>query len=179
MLGFDNGYITIFKGDQSLYEDWFKSSNARYSTMFQWYIVSTEEVPEDLPNGLEPVRLDATEIFVGETQDLLPEATRKYNIEKLLYGDNTSDYFGEVNTRYDLVLRCTFVKSTDGVYGSQNFHVFEDKDGNIFTWNTNARLLEVGKIYSCRGTVKAHEIYKTRRQTVLSRVMNFKERGEF
>lgn len=178
-LGFDKGYITIFKGDQAPYEDWFKASIARFHNQFKWYIVSTDEIPEDLPEGLAPVRLEASKIFVGDTQDLLPEAERLKNIEELLYGESKSNYFGTVGYRYDLVLKCIYARSSEGNYGTQMFYIFEDKNGNIFTWNTTSRLLDVEQIYACRGTVKSHDIYHARKQTTLTRVMNFKEKEAF
>ena len=43
--GFDNGYITLFKGNTYENLEWFERSNARFHTTFKWYVVSTEEVP--------------------------------------------------------------------------------------------------------------------------------------
>ena len=179
ILGFTNGYITIFKGDQSLYEDWFKlNSSTRFHNEFKWYITSEETVPEDLPAGLTPVKLPKEKIFT-DTGDLLPQKDRLYNIESLLYGESNSNYFGTVGSRYDFILHCIYIKTTQSYYGAQNFHVFEDKEGNVFTWNTTSRLLEKDKFYSCRGTVKSHFIYHNQKQTELNRLMSFKERGGF
>lgn len=55
MLGFDEGYITIFKGIKD--ESWFEKSSARYARWWGWYFVSTDKVPEDLPEGIKAVRL--------------------------------------------------------------------------------------------------------------------------
>lgn len=176
-LGFEKGYITLFKGDQSLYEDFLKESNARYHCTFKWYVVSTEELPANLPAGLEPVRLEVDRVFNGDT--LKPSKELQYNVETLLYGESNSDYYGTIGSRYDLVVKCVYAKTKDGQFGSQTFHIFEDKDGNLFTWSTAARVLDVGTIYSCRATVKSHEIYHSQKQTVLTRAMSFKERTDF
>lgn len=55
ILGFDKGYVTIFKGAVAANEEFFNKSNARFHVAMGWYIVSTEEVPT-LPNGVTTVK---------------------------------------------------------------------------------------------------------------------------
>jgi hypothetical protein len=57
VFGFDNGYITIFKGDTYSHLEWFRASIAKYNKLWGWAIASTESVPFDLPCGLEPIEL--------------------------------------------------------------------------------------------------------------------------
>lgn len=61
MLGFDKGYITIFRGPVAQNEHFFNKSNARYHVAFGWYVVSSEEVPE-LPNNITPIQLFWNEV---------------------------------------------------------------------------------------------------------------------
>lgn len=61
MLGFDKGYITIFKGPITQHEHFFDKSNARYHVAFGWYVVSTEEMPM-LPNTVTPIQLFWNEV---------------------------------------------------------------------------------------------------------------------
>ena len=56
-LGFQEGYITIFKGNQEEHEDWFNRSIARYCRHWGWYVVSEDTIPFDLPANLEPIEL--------------------------------------------------------------------------------------------------------------------------
>lgn len=78
-LGFDKGYITIFKGKD---EDWFSNSNCRFHRFWGWYIVSTEEIPDDKPKNIIPYHLDWED--VKETDDKLKdEALIKKKIMKL------------------------------------------------------------------------------------------------
>ena len=58
VLGFTKGYITIFKGDIENNLEWFEESIARYCRWWGWYIISTNEVPADLPQGIEPIKLN-------------------------------------------------------------------------------------------------------------------------
>lgn len=64
-LGFDKGYITIFKGAVAANELFFEKSNARYSRWTGWYIVSTEEVPE-LPDGVIAVKLNWEDVAAND-----------------------------------------------------------------------------------------------------------------
>ena len=57
VLGFDKGYITIFRGVKEEHEEWFNQSICRWAKYWGWYVISTQEVPKDLPEGIEPVRL--------------------------------------------------------------------------------------------------------------------------
>lgn len=51
VFGFDKGYITIFNY-YDINNEFFRLSNARFAECFGWYVVSTEEVPKNLPNGI-------------------------------------------------------------------------------------------------------------------------------
>lgn len=98
-------------------------------------------------------------------------------------------YFGEVNKRYELVLKLDriFKYTTHYTfYGENNYiYSFTDDDGNVFVWKTTAymgidKVNERGNIVfdACRerdtvkvkATVKEHSEYKGTEQTVLTRV---------
>ena len=172
-LGFDDKYITLLKGDQSLYEDYLRESPARYNTIFGWYFPHWQPLPQDLPAGLEPVVFPVEKAFNGP--DRLPEKELQYNVQIALYGGSTSEYVGSIGERIDITAKCVYVRTSESFYGAQNFHLFEDQDGNILSWSTTSRLLEVGKTYKFRATIKTHEYYKNQKQTVLTRAMSFKE----
>lgn len=166
-LGFDNGYITIFKGDTYPHLDWFRASPARYARVWGWYIISTIEMPADLPLDIEPVRLEWTE--VSENDILLSEDKIKNIVESKLFDSGTSEHFGTVGTRYDLNLLCTKVIDLESYYGKSYLHTFEDENGNVFTWTTAATHLEEDTMYFVRGTVKQHTTYRNVKQTQLTR----------
>ena len=175
-LGFDKGYIYLFKGNQETYDDWFKESICRYHGIFGWYLASEDEDKLiSIPIGLEMVKLNYDQVFVDENQ-LKPIAEIEAAVFALIYGNSASSFVGTIGQRLPLVLKCTYAKKTEGNYGSQTFHMFEDKDGNVYTWSTAAKTLEVGKIYGCRATIKDHKIYKGQKQTVLTRAMQFEEK---
>ena len=82
MLGFDKGYITIFKGAVGANEHFFEQSNARFHTAWGWYIVSTEDIPE-LPNGVNAVKLNWEDVAANDKM-LKPIEEVKKICQKLL-----------------------------------------------------------------------------------------------
>lgn len=174
-LGFAEGFITLLKGDQSLYEEWLRADAVcRYHGHFKWFIPSQCEIPQDLPKGLEPVTISAEEVFQDKSDELLSWDVIDARIAELLYGDSPSAHYGTIGTRYDLELTILNITTTTGAYGNKYFYLFVDADGNEFTWSTStSKDLSPHSTYTCRGTVKAHNVYKGRKQTELTRVMGF------
>lgn len=93
----------------------------------------------------------------------------------------TNEYFGEPGKRFELVLKVTRYSTSEGQYGCTHIYGFEDADGRNFVWfgskilrddaNHNKRI-EVGFSFSSRWTVKKHDEYKGRKQTILTRPTN-------
>lgn len=74
VLGFDKGYVTVFKGNN---EEWLEQSIARYNVGLGWYIISTDEVPTDVPDNLTAVRVYWDDVKKTEKQMREPEYVRK------------------------------------------------------------------------------------------------------
>ena len=168
-LGFQEDYITIFKGDTSTHEDWFKQSVARYSVWWGWYIPSTKEVPNDLPNKIAAVRVPWQ--LVGQDNGYLkPNSVVKAAIENLLYEESTSQHIGAIGERIEKKL--TVVKSTSArnYYGETYYFQFKDADDNLYSWNTSTKKqLLVDETYLIRGTIKEHSTYKNEKINILTR----------
>ncbi len=167
-LGFQKGYITIFKGDTYGNLEWFKRSIARYCKWWGWYIVSTDEVPANLPTSVSPVQLPWA--LVGkEDGTLLPEHLIAAAIEPLLYEASPSEYVGAIGERLELNLVVRKVIEVSGAFGISTMHIMEDENKNVFVWTTTAKSWLEGSEHKIRGTVKDHRIYRNCKQTVLSR----------
>lgn len=69
----------------------------------------------------------------------------------------------------DLALRVTAVHDVTGIYGTTSIHTMLDEKGNVFKWFASSERLEIGTLYNVRGTVKVHDEYKGRKETVLTR----------
>lgn len=168
VLGFTKGYITIFKGDTYAEIDWFRASIARYARWWGWYIISTEEIPEDLPEGIEPVQLP-WELVGQEDGKLKPEHLVKEAVESIIYDGSDSEYQGALGERLDLYLIVERTIELDGNYGRSTMHLMRDDCGNLYVWTTASKSWAVGSEHHIRGTVKDHRTYRNEKQTVLTR----------
>ena len=168
VLGFENGYVTIFKGDTYANLEWFQKSIARYCKWWGWYIVSTEAIPFDLPVGLEPVELKWE--LVGEEEGCLkPDADIKSAVESILYDKGDSTFQGAVGERLDLEVEVIAAHKRDSYYGEQTIHHMEDAAGNRYLWSTSSKSWEVGDKRHIKGTVKEHKVIKNVNVTILTR----------
>ncbi len=172
LLGFDEGYITIFKGYTDEHEEWFSRSIARYCVLWGWYIVSTEIVPCDLPVGIEPVRLDWEK--VGHKSGALKDnAEVETIINSLLYSVHPSTFQGSIGDRLEVTLTVIKNVQQEKFFGSKSakntIHTFEDSCGNHYLWDTGAKNWAEGSVKKIRGTVKEHKIINNVQTTVLTR----------
>lgn len=168
VLGFTNGYITIFKGDTYAEIDWFRASIARYARWWGWYIISTEEIPADLPAGIEAVQLP-WELVGDDSGKLLPETAIQKAVESLIYEEGTSEFVGSVNERLEIQITVVRAIELDNDYGHSTMHIMEDDCGNQYVWTTAAKTWAEGSVKTIRGTVKDHRTYKNVKQTILTR----------
>ena len=108
VLGFEEGFIWIFKGDTYAHVDWFRSKGYyfAYRKWFGWTLGSTKEMPEDLPADLTPVKLPWE--LVGKDDEVLKsDAEVEKAVQSLLIDPTNSEYQGEVGER---IIRTLTVK---------------------------------------------------------------------
>lgn len=173
LLGFDNGYITIFKGNTYEDKEYFKLNSARYNRLWGWYFISTEPIPDDIPDDVEPVRLDWE--LVGNEDGVLKKVNEVTEaVESLIYEEDPSEYQGEVGDKIEIFVTVEKAITLDGYYGPSTMHIFRDYDGNCYVWTTAARSWEAGTEHHIAGTIKELKQYKGTKQTVLTRCREVK-----
>ena len=172
VLGFTKGYITIFKGDTETHNDWFRASIARYTRWWGWYIISTDDVPFDLPAGITPIRLP-WDLVGNDDGNLKPENQIKEAVESVIYDDSPSQYVGSIGQRLELHLTVEKLIDVGDKYPT-SMHLMRDADGNCFVWTTTAKSWCAGSRHHIRGTVKEHKTFQGERQTWLTRCMEVK-----
>jgi len=176
VLGFDEGYIWIFKGDLDNAEYWFsRTPEARFNVLWGWYIVSTEAIPFDMPSCIEAVKLPWEKI--GNTDGtLLPKGIIEAVINELRYGGHPSQFQGSIGSRLTLTLYLKQIETLPPTqYGAQYIYTFEDKDANIFTWRTGVNKdWSIGDEIHCKAGVKSHDTVRGQRQTALTRLIQNK-----
>lgn len=172
ILGFQEGYIWIFKGDLENAEYWFeKTPEARYSVKFGWYIVSTESIPFDIPSCISSVKLPWA-LIGNEDGTLKPDHIIKTVIDKLIYDEPASSQFvGKVGDRIEINIEVIqAIPLEQDHYGNKKtLHIFQDEESNEFVWITQAKILTVGSKLRIRGTIKEHKVYRNKNQTILTR----------
>lgn len=169
VLGFTEGYITIFKGiDNDDINEWFKYSPCTFTRYWGWSMPSGKTL-DNLPAGITPITLHWADVSIDDNT-LKPESQIKAFVESLLYEPSSSQHIGTIGER--LTLSLTLDKDIpidNGQYGTKHFYIFHDENGNTFTWCTQAKILSVGTHYKLKGTVSEHTTYKNEQQTKLLR----------
>ena len=87
-----------------------------------------------------------------------------------------SEWFGEVGRREDFVLRVVHTQALDGRFGITYLHIFVDGEGRKSKWFSTGKCLERGT-YEIKATVKKHEVYQERKETLLTRCSVVREIG--
>jgi hypothetical protein len=171
VLGFEKGYITIFKGDTYAVVDWFRERpECRFHTYWGWYVISTEEVPT-LPAGIEAVQLRWEDVSYEGEDALKSETAVKEHLATLLYDPSPSEYQGEVGDRIEETVVITKKLPFNGPYGPSTIYSMKDDNDNVYTWFTSSAAdFQEGTQYRIRGTIKEHKMYRNEKQTVLNRV---------
>lgn len=170
VLGFDKGYITIFRGVTEEHEEWFKRSICRYARWWGWYVISTKEVPKDLPEGVEPVRLDWEPMDNGNEWLKEEKEVVKY-VQSVLFKKTASKAQGDVGDRIERTIRVVDRIEQKTKWGTSVIHIMKDAKDNLYSWKTSAKNWKVNYITTIRGTVKGHTTYKNSECTELTRCM--------
>ena len=172
VLGFDKGYITIFKGyKEELHEGWFKQSICRFARWWGWYVISTQEVPKDLPTGVTPVKL-YWDPMGNEKEWLREENVVLAHVQATLYPMKSKSVSqGEIGDRIERALTIEEnIEIENKRFNSKtNVHYMRDSKGNLYMWKTSAKNWSVGAFKTVRGTIKDFDTYKGEIVTILTR----------
>jgi hypothetical protein len=79
-----------------------------------------------------------------------------------------SEWFGEVGKREVFTLKVVHTQPFDGHFGLSYLHIFIDGRGRKSKWFSSGECLEKAT-YEIKATVKKHEVYEGRKETLLSR----------
>ena len=169
VLGFSNGPIQIFRGDVQSVEDWFKDSICRYHKLWGWYLASEDAANlTSFPFGIEPIELHWEKVSKDD-DTLLSESQILEIVNALIYPDDQKDWVGTVGERIEEELMVIKAIEKFTGYGKTTFHIFNDKNNNVYIWNTSAKSLPEGEWFKVRGTLKELTFYKGQKQNVLTR----------
>lgn len=83
VLGFNKGYITLIRGDIDNNFGWLANSIARYHKYWGWYIISTENIPNDIPSNLNFYQLNWESIGLDEKTLKSENVIKKFLMENI------------------------------------------------------------------------------------------------
>jgi len=111
---------------------------------------------------------------LGLACSLLPTHRREIGreIERKNSPGKDSVHFGEEKKRVVLTATVLYLRHLENEWGTKVLHTFITAEGNIAKWfcSNTSNALEQGKKYVIKATVKKHEEYKGRKETLLTRV---------
>lgn len=171
--------------DRKLQDDVRKATTEAHGQLaqaaYEWVISLEGELSDYLHNIRAIARAGEVEsrtagyaasIIVAYKKHLEMEEERKSTAAKL------NEHFGTVGERTTLTLTVKSVKFVEGYMGgSSALHVMEDAQGRSFKWfASSGESMGEGTTVTVVATVKKHDEYKGRKQTMLSRVVEFIEK---
>jgi len=97
-------------------------------------LAGTLSLPEQLPYGVEPVRLNWEE--VSANGELLSTEAVRNAVAAKIYPQSSSIWLGSVGNRLTLL---RVIDLPDTKWGQQKFYLFSDASGNISSWTTSPK----------------------------------------
>jgi hypothetical protein len=86
----------------------------------------------------------------------------------------SNEYFGTIGQRYMIKgLRITRLTPIEGQWGTTLVYGFVDEEGNAYAWFSTKDVGEVNEVVNLKGTIKNHQEYMGRKQTILTRCTPF------
>ena len=165
------GYITIFKGDSDVINEWAHETSpcrARFNNLFGWFVPSNMAI-ENLPVNVETIIINWEDVRDKNDPENLTmrdnAEVRKYVLS--LTTTNTSTYQGEIGEWIERVVTVKRNIALDTRYGSSKMHIMEDADGNVYVWTTSSKSFECGKTLNLRMKIKDHKEYDDVQQTIV------------
>lgn len=157
----EQGFITVFKGDQNVLNDWAHETNpcrARYNTIFGWFCPARLPI-ENLPEGIQPIRVDWNDVRdESDSENLMmrdSEEVAKY-IKRLTTDASTSTYQGEIGTWIEREITVMKNAAVENRFGGAHIHIMHDNDGNEYVWSTGSKNIAEGTKMKMKMKVKDH-----------------------
>lgn len=149
-----------FEGDkESRVEQVIRFINAKneYNNDFIFNL-QTAMSQERMPRKLFPFIAAGVQMWIKSREEFAKKA-KKSNV-----------HVGHVGVRSEFKgLTITRITPVEGAYGMTYITGFEDEAGNSLVWFASKRLGDIGKVVNLKATVKNHDEYQGRNQTVITR----------
>lgn len=165
-------YFSKREQDRNYVRDAYLANAERAKELIEW--VESKEVDPDNSYWANLKAIVDNEYCtyktIGYAVSIIPTHFREMEVQREKE-TRLNEYFGNVGDKLkDKELSYVKSVSFDGYYGTTHMHFFKDNEGRCFKWTTgNCVECNVGDIVKASGSIKAHELYKDLKQTVLTR----------
>lgn len=166
----ENGELVIYRviGNTFSIRSALKELGCKFNHSIGWY--SSKSLDE-----YKTQRMTSDEVL---TDNILDIEFKDRDELKSIFVENldapVSEWIGNIGDKLETAVHLDSVFSYDTHYsyygGITYVHLFSDKAGNVYKWNTASVCLEDNKDYVIKATIKDHSEYKDVKQTVLTRV---------
>lgn len=154
----EEGFITLYKGDESIIEDWARDvwpPKAWYNLFFHFFTPGFMPV-ENVPEGITPIRLNWSEV-AAEGNSMKPHEEVQRIVAEKLGTLSTSEYQGNENDWLEKEVIVRENKTTETQYGDKHTFYLVDAESNTYVWETGAKNYESGTAVKLKMKVKAHK----------------------
>ena len=161
VFGFgEDGYITIYAGDQSTLEQFVESHHESFRRNLTFGYYTPSHIPVcTLPAGITPTRLNWEDVMDYDDRMKPHEEVQKI-VHKLLYNEEpefTSVYQGEIGSWIERDLVVYSKDKEKSRFGDKYSYLLMDAAGNLYQWETGAKNYATGASKRLKMKVKEYK----------------------
>jgi hypothetical protein len=134
-----------------------------------------KEFPGDSSYAINIRTLAGQEALNHNSAGYVASAVALWKNNKVKVATEKDEYFGEVGGKYSIVAKFLKITYIPGYYGTKGLHIFQTKEGHRLTWFASPGTHwcaeeERGEEFDISFTIKKHELYRDKKQTLISHV---------
>lgn len=156
----DEGFITIYRGDEDAIRDWAQAEwppKVWYNLIFRFYTPGFMPV-ENVPDGITPIKLTWNEVKFNDIQMKAYDEVEKYVMDKIApVGRTTSSFQGTKDEWLEKEVVIRENKTSDTHFGEKHTHTMCDAQGNTYIWETGSKNIARNVAVRLKMKVKEHK----------------------
>lgn len=170
--GFNENLTTfLYIGNTYPYKDQLKAAGAKFDKILKWHSPTAINLGEECP--LVPAEMNFNDVYlfnslIGNVEIKEHAEDTVSRVTVLDFSKSDSDFYGEEGQRYTETLHLESRLYFTSYYGEKVAYTFT-LGNDVLVWFTDVWLDEDREDFTLTFTVKKHDIYHGRRQTIITR----------
>lgn len=156
----DEGFITIYKGDEDVIRAWAQEQwppKAWYNTIFHFYTPGFMPV-DNIPASIIPIQLKWDEVKMNDIMIKPYDEVEKYVMARIgNLVSNTSKFQGAKDEWLIKEVTVRENKAREDHFGEKHTHTLVDAEGNTYVWETGTKNYPCNTTISLKMKVKDHK----------------------